>query len=64
MKGLGGGDFVDQMQPDKQLILTRWQGSDFMKVPDFVKQIFSHKSSSLSFIFFLIVLSQFTNSVK
>jgi hypothetical protein len=49
-KGLWAGDFVNQMQTDKQLRLPRLQCADGMQVPDFVEQILTGCHRSVSFL--------------
>ena len=38
-KRLRTGDFMNQVQPNKQLRLAPWQILNGMKIPDFVEQI-------------------------
>ncbi len=45
-KSLGTGDFMDQMQGHKNLVLTGIQLPYYMIIPDFLVKIFSHDYSA------------------
>ena len=42
VEGLRGGHFVDEVQADEELRLTRWQDAHGMRVPDFLQECLAH----------------------
>jgi hypothetical protein len=46
VEGLRGRHFVDEMQPDEELGLTRWEDAHGMRVPDFLEECLAHVPSS------------------
>ncbi len=42
VEGLGGGHFVNEVQPDEELGLPRWQDAHGVRVPDFLQECLAH----------------------